>query len=335
MSVHHDLVSIPEIRRSVILEKSVTISVCIRSVTHIISLEHLLTPISLGVGPLELEITQKHQNDGQQRARDARPHARLVPRQLVLLAEHETTRDAAHAAETHEGGAAEGALPLTTDVVGLERHGRGDVAVGAGSDEEDAKVADVGVGRPAHDGEADEAENHVEDDDGTADVVLVADPGCCEHDNAGESVGGSHETLSLTDAETHVANENNGERVSESISDSGSIKEDESISPNLPVPGTTEELAKLESGDLGIATVTMDTADDPVSLTLAEEGPSLSLRVGEIDEEPVTGDTQGHGEDTFDDEDPAPARETLTTVELHELHCVSESCKRGVWGLTP
>lgn len=56
-----------------------------------------------------------------------------------------------------------------------------------------------------HDGQADEAENHVEQDDGSAKVVFVSKPAGGVHDDGGESVGRSNQALGRASAETHVS----------------------------------------------------------------------------------------------------------------------------------
>lgn len=282
-------------------------------------LQHLLTPISLGILPLEVKVTETDEDDSDETAGDASPHTRLVPRELVLLTEHQTACNAAKTAKTDESSAAESSLPLAADVVGLEGHGSWDVAVGTGGDEEDTEVADVGTLGPAHDGESDEAEKHVEEDHGASDVILVADPASCEHDDTSKGIRRRNETLSCSDAETHVSDEDDGEGVSKGVADGGGIEEDHSIGPNLPVGTASKELPELEGRDFGVTTITADTIDDPLALTNTEERPCLALGVGEVDEEPVSSNTEGDCESTFDDENPAPASEILSTVELHEL----------------
>jgi hypothetical protein len=283
------------------------------------SLQNLLASVCLGVVPLEVQIAADDKNDSDKTACNTGPHAGLVSRQLVLLTEHQAASDTSKTTEAHKSGAAESSLPLTTDVVGLERHGSGDVAVGTGSDEENTEVSDVGALSPAHDGKSDEAKQHVEENAGTSDVVLVTDPSCREHDDTGKGVRRGDKTLGSSDAEAHVSNEQDGKGISEGVADGGGVKEDHGIGPDLPVGATAKEFSNLERRNLGIATITADAIDNPLTLTNTEERPSLALRVGEIDEKPVAGNTKGDSHSTFDDEDPAPASETFTTVELHKL----------------
>lgn len=286
-----------------------------------------LQDLALVIGLLVLfpkrHITHQHQDDVHQRTGNASVHAGLVPRRLVLLPEDQAAGNAPDAAEADEGGGAEGALPLAADVVGLEAHHGGDVRVGAGGDEENAEVAHRGGGVPAHDGQADEGEHHVHDDAGPAEVVLVAEPAGEEHEDAGKGVRGGDETLRSADVEAHVLDQQDGERVGQGVGDGGGAEEDESVRPDLPVGTGAEELAEVELLVLGVAAVAGDAGDDPGSLRGAEEGPVLAGGIWEVDEEPVAGDSQGAGEDTFDGEDPAPAGQSLTAVELHELRVVS------------
>lgn len=283
------------------------------------SLQNLLTPVSLGIVSLEVQVTADDKTDSDETAGNAGPHARLVSRQLVLLTEHQATSDTAESTESDKSGAAESSLPLTTDVVGLERHGSRDVAVGAGSDEEDTKVSNIGALGPAHNGKSDEAKQHVEENAGASDVVLVTDPSCREHDDTGKGVRRSNETLSSSDAEAHVADEKDGQGVGEGVADGSGVEEDHGVGPDLPVGAAAEELAHLEGRNDGVATITADAINDPLALTSTEERPRLAFRVGEINEKPVASNTKGAGQGTFDDEDPAPAGETLATVELHKL----------------
>jgi hypothetical protein len=292
----------------------------------VVTLENLFAAIGLGVLSLKGEVEDEDGEDGDHGAGNAGQHAGDVGGH-VLVAEDEGADNAADAAKADEGGAAKGALPLAADVVGLESHGGGDVAVGAGGDEEDAKVADGGGLGPAEDGQADDAEHHVEDDDGAAKVVLVADPGGAEHDDAGKGVRGGDEALGGADLEAHVDDKENGEGVGEGVGDCGGAEEDEGVGPDLPVQAGTQELAQVEWRGLGVATVAPNLVDDPGTLAGAEEAPRNTGGVGKVDEEPVAGDAEGAGQDTLDDEDPAPASNAFAAVELHQTK--REDARKG------
>ena len=282
-------------------------------------LKQLLATVGLSILPLELKATDKHQDDVECGAGDAGVHARLVPGRLVLLTEDQTASNTTDTAEPDHGGAAKGTLPLAAEVVGLVGHDSGDVAVGAGGDEEDTKVADSVVRVPSHDGEADKGENHVNDDDGTTEAVPVAEPGRSEHHDTSKGVGRSDKALRRGDAESHVEVEEDGQRVGKTVGHGGAVEEDERVAPDLPVGAAAEELAHVEGLDLGVATVPGDAGDDPVTLALPEEGPVLAFRVGEVDEEPVAGDTDHAGDGTFNGEDPAPTSHVANCLDLHKL----------------
>lgn len=55
-----------------------------------------------------------------------------------------------------------------------------------------------------HDGQADEAKNHIEQNDGSAKVVFVSKPAGGVHDDGSKSVRRSNEALGSAGAETHV-----------------------------------------------------------------------------------------------------------------------------------
>lgn len=294
--------------------------------TYIVSFQRNALLISLPILPPKFQPTQHHQDNIQKRTSNARVHSGLVPRLRVLLLKHQTARDAAQPPETHERGAAKGSLPLPAHVVCLEGHDRGHVAVCAGRDQEDAKVARAGLWRPAHDGEADEAEDHVEDDDGAADAQLVADPGGREHDDAGKGVGRCDEALGLANGEVHAFGEDQGQCISQCIGQGRGVEEHHGIGPDLPVQARAQELLQVERRDLSIAAVTLDAVHDPFALPLAEEVPGDARGIGEVDEQPVASDAEGAGQGAFDDEDPAPAGDALTAVEVHELRLVVRFC---------
>jgi hypothetical protein len=60
-------------------------------------------------------------------------------------------------------------------------------------------IPDVGVFVETHYRKSNKAEYHVSNDDGTTDVVLVAEPAGGIHDNSGEGVRGSNQALGRTD----------------------------------------------------------------------------------------------------------------------------------------
>lgn len=108
---------------------------------------------------------------------------------------------------------------MSADVVSLVGHGGGDICVCAHADEEDAEVADAHVLDPADEREADDGEAGVEGDDGTAEVVLVAEPAGEVHHYACGGVGGRDEALGFGEGEAHAAAEDDGEEVGEGVGD--------------------------------------------------------------------------------------------------------------------
>lgn len=152
--------------------------------------------------------------------RDSRPHARPISQHILGL-ERQTADDAANATESYERRARERLGPLAADIVGLVRHDGGDVGVGAGRGEEDAKVADGAVGMEAQDREANQTQNGVDDDEDALHAVLVADPGGGEHDKAGEGKGGCNEALRGADAVAHALLEDDGQEVCDGVGDGG------------------------------------------------------------------------------------------------------------------
>jgi len=116
----------------------------------------------------------------------------------------------------------------------------------------------------------------------------------------------SHETLRLTNGETHAAVQNLWEEVRERIRDGCQTTEAHGETPDLEVEARLEEFDEVERFGGNIGSVSIDAGHDEVYLALVEEAPSLlGAGVGEGNQEAVTHETDADGEDTFDDEDPA------------------------------
>ena len=77
-----------------------------------------------------------------------------------------------------------------------------------------------------HDWESDEAEHHVEEDNRSTKMVLVSEPAGGVHDNSGECVRGSNQTLSCADIEAHVSCQNDGKEVSKSVGNGRGVEKD-------------------------------------------------------------------------------------------------------------
>lgn len=91
------------------------------------------------------------------------------------------------------------------------------------------------MGRPAHDGQPDEAEHHVEDDDGPADAQLVADVAGYEKDDACEKVRRRNEALRFADGEVQLLGEDQGQRVSQGVRQRRGVEGHHGVRPHLPV----------------------------------------------------------------------------------------------------
>lgn len=207
---------------------------------------------------------------------------------------------------------------MSANVVGLVRESSGDVGVGAGRNQKDAKEPNLCAGVESHDGQADQAQDAVEDDDGPAKPVLVACPAGKVGNDAGKNVRGSDEALSLTDAETQVAAEDGGEEVGECVGDGGGVEEDHGVQPDLEVGTRTHVLDQRKGLDLDVAAISVNAGADPFLLLGAQEAPALSLGVGEVDQKPVSADTEDDGNDTLNDEDPSPTVESGRAGHLHD-----------------
>src|SRR5690242_10830394 len=211
-------------------------------------------------------------------------------------------------------------LPLATDIVRLIRHRRRNIAVSTCGGQEDAKVSDCRRLGKTHDRETDQAEDHVEDDNGSTDLLLVTKPSAAVHDDGGKCIGGCDKTLCFTGGEAHVALENDREEISQRIRDGCGVKKDlrgsvqrslaaseptyHSVAPDFEVHSTPEEFPGVPRLRLSIATISIDTSDNEFGFALGQELPRCVRLVREIDQEPVCGDTKKAGQSTFNNEDP-------------------------------
>lgn len=283
------------------------------------ALENDLALISQLVLEIKRNIAHNHHYDDQKRTGDACVHARLVTRQLILLSEYETARNTANTTESNQRSATEGTLPLTTKIIGLEGHGGRNVGIGTSSDEENTKVAYGRASSPTHDRQTNQAQNHVEDDDGATNVILVAHVAGDEHDDTGQHVGRGHETLGLSNAELEVGDEDERQGVCKGVCDGGRGEEDGGVCPDLPVGTGFEERLEVEFLNLRIGAVGVDAIDDPLAFSGTEELPCLAAGIGEVNEKPVGGDGNAASEDALDNEDPAPATKAGLAFKLHDL----------------
>ena len=213
-----------------------------------------------------------------------------------ILPENQAACNTADTAKTDKSSAAERTLPLSTDVVGLVSHGCRDVRVRARAGKEDTEVSDTGVLVETHQGETDEDKDHVEDDDRSTGMVLVANPAGEEHDDTGKNIWRSDQALSRANAVAHTLTEDDGKEVGESVGDGGSVEEDHGETPHLDIRASSQELAKVEGLNERVTTIGLDAVDDELDLALVQEPPGLVLAIREINEGPVTDDTNKAGE---------------------------------------
>ena len=213
----------------------------------------LFSPVRPAVLNEEVAVDKNYQDNGQEAACDAsvqaglvsgggvlgpvkrgyrqRPVPRGVAERIESLPEDKAACNTSNTPHSHECGTAEGALPLAADVVGLVSHGSRYIRVGACRHEEHAKVAHRGIAVPAHDRQADQAEQHIRNYDGPTDVVFVAKPAHAEHPKPGEGVRRGNETLRRANAETEILVENDGEEVGEGIGDGRGVEENHGVGP--------------------------------------------------------------------------------------------------------
>lgn len=104
------------------------------------------------------------------------------------LPEHQTASNTSNTTKGYKRSAAKCPLPLPTDVIRLPGHALRNVGVGACTSEEDTSILGPDVGGPAHHGQANDCEDGITDDDRTADVEAITDPGGSEHHDACEGV---------------------------------------------------------------------------------------------------------------------------------------------------
>lgn len=89
-------------------------------------------------------------------------------------------------------------------------------------------------------------------------------------------------------------------------------------SPDSPVGCAAEELAQVKLADLRVATIGLDSLDNPGALLVAQEVPDLSVRVGEVDEEPVATDPDDDGQETLEYENPSPTSEATPAIKMDQ-----------------
>ena len=144
-------------------------------------------------------------------------------------------------------------------------------------------------------------------------LTLVSCPCEAEHDEAGENVGGRDETVRSSSAEAHTILEDDGEEVGNSVGNRGREHEYDSEAPDLKIERVGEVLLEVKFFREGIVAILLDAGNDEVDLGFVEEllaHAGLVGELGEVDDEIPSNQANGDCNDTLEDENPAPARET-------------------------
>lgn len=108
------------------------------------TLNGLAASIRAAVGPHELQVEEKRDDNDEGTGDHGGDHTRVVVR-LVLLTEDGGANDTTNAAEADESGTAESTLPLSTNVVRLPCEDGRDVGVASSGSEEDTEVPDTNI----------------------------------------------------------------------------------------------------------------------------------------------------------------------------------------------
>ena len=128
----------------------------------------------------------------------------------------------------------------------MESQNAGHVGVARSRDEEDAEVPSANVLKETHEAQTDKANATVADDEGTADVVLVAKPCTAEHPDSCQDVRRSDEAFSGAGAETHAVFEDQRKEVGDGVgarrrqTEQGSEAPDLQLSAELDHPTCSE-----------------------------------------------------------------------------------------------
>lgn len=162
-----------------------------------------------------------------------------------------------------------------------------------------------------HDGQSDEADDHVEDDDGPAHLVPVARPAGGVHDDGGEGVGRRNEALRGADRVAHLLVQDDGQEVRQRVRHRRRVQEDHGVPPDLDVQRCAEEFTGRPGLGLRVAAVAVHPRDDILCFALRQEFPALVRLVREVDQRDVGADAQCHGQRALDDEDPPPSGQAL------------------------
>ena len=223
----------------------------------------------------------------------------------VAGAESSGGDDTADTAESDDEGRSVSALGLARDARVHPADDERDVGVGTHAGEEAGKVAGTDSLGVAEKGAGDDVEDCVGHDEGGAVAELVREVSARDGVDEGSDVRREGEDLGVGDAETHSAEEER-HKVGEGVRDEGGAHEHETVGP---VGGDEEVAADLAEGKRvvdRVSTVLLNAGVDGLALLVGQELLGF-VAVGEVDDEPPSDAGDGDGQDTLDDEDPAPA----------------------------
>lgn len=166
----------------------------------------------------------------------------------------------------------------------------------------------------------------VEDDDGPADAVPVADERGQEHGDHGVVVRWAGEEDGLVGVEAHPALEDDGEEVREGGTDEVQEEEERAEAVEFRVEEVDQYVLPCEGGRFGVGTVTLDPCEHGFGFFGCEEVEGVLGVFGEVDHPPVGYYADHAGEETLHEEHPAPALKTGTAVEVVEAKVEDAAC---------
>lgn len=188
-----------------------------------------------------------------------------------------------------------------------------------------------------HNWESREANEGIEDKDGSSHSPFVSDPGRAIHQDTGKGIGRCHQALRGADRVTHVVPENNRQEVGDRVGDSRQAEENHGEAPDLEVQARSSPLLEAERLDACVISVLGDSANDELAFLFVQEVPGSSRgSIREVHQEEVSNNSDDACQDTFHDENPSPAAvasdAALSSVVLvyHPLGGQRQDCRRTI-----
>lgn len=175
------------------------------------------------------------------------------------------------------------------------RHASRDIRIRASGRQENAEIPHRVAFRKSHNRQPHDRDDGVEREHRRTHPVLVAEPGSGEHEDGGGEVRGGDKTLGFADPETHTVREDDREEVGDCVSYGREAAKDHCETPDFQVESWTEEFPQVPGFRVGVAAVTVETANDKVAFGLVEESPGFISLIGEIDDKDVAEDADCEG----------------------------------------